>query len=391
MSKRALLILVGGRQIPNLLVAQHLRPEIIVPVASHEALGEGDAWSQIAPALRQLCPNGVAEPISVDGFDVQQTREACNSALANHANAEWIFNLTCATKVMSIGAYEVAQQYGASAWYLDTATRRVVTLTGHAPQEDLYHLTVGDYMAAYGRTVAEVGIPPTPAQLAFAKYLGQNPRAAMTFARALQNANAAQAGRDHTAIIQLTSRSRILPKVCGEARKAGLLLSYQVAPNGTVRCALRGSHLWQFMSGLWLEIYVWAAARDAACFDDYRYGLRIPGEFGQNEIDLAATHAASLLIAECKTEEKSLERPEHLYKLDSIAGMVGGKFVGRMFISSQSVPMGTDQRKSYESFCDQARARQVVVVTGDDLINLTSILKREAGADARQRPTYTRG
>jgi hypothetical protein len=41
--KRAMLILVGGRQTANVLTSMYLRPSVIVPIASQEALREGDA------------------------------------------------------------------------------------------------------------------------------------------------------------------------------------------------------------------------------------------------------------------------------------------------------------------------------------------------------------
>ncbi len=102
-----------------------------------------------------------------------------------------------------------------------------------------------------------------------------------------------------------------------------------------------------------------------------------------NQIDLAATYAASPLIAECKTEARPF-RTEHLDQLRAITSMIGGSFVGALFISARSQQRADAQ--ALAAFKGQADARQIVVVTGDQLGQLPDILKREA-----IRPAYARG
>lgn len=41
--RTALLVLIGGRQTPNVLSAQYLRPDVIAPIASREAMQSGVA------------------------------------------------------------------------------------------------------------------------------------------------------------------------------------------------------------------------------------------------------------------------------------------------------------------------------------------------------------
>ncbi len=398
MPQRALLILIGGRQIPNLLTAQYLKPDIIVPIASHEALRSGDAWSRIEPALRQLCPQGLEDPIEedslrVDAFDIEAIHTACRNALNKYPEAAWVFNVTCATTIMSIGAYEVARQVGVSVWYLDTASRRVVTLVGTPPEENLYHLKVADYMDVYGRR-PEGSDAPDHQLTSFAQRLAQQPQEAMAFRDALRNAglNQKRSSAAHSGTIPSSSA---FMDFCELAVEAGLISSYQSLPSQQIRCDITGSELWKYVDGDWLEVYAWSVARDAGCFDDYRHSLRLPiissEETASNEVDLAATHMASLLIAECKTEKEPFS-VRHLTKLHAIAAMVGGDFVSRLFIASQSEHFYRShpgRSQSYDNFCSQARAHQIVVVTGEQLSNLGEILRREAGADPKQRSTYS--
>lgn len=402
MLKRALLILVGGRQIPNLLSAQYLMPDVVVPITSRDAMGDNGAWSSIDHALRQICPDGVVDPrkeeqFKVDAFDLEEVRTACNAALDLHPDAEWISNVTCATTIMSIGAYEVGRQRNTSIWYFDTATRRVVTLSGNPPDQDLYHLKVADYMGAYGRRPKVVEKPPSQQQVNFARKLASVPADAMKFREALRKAKANEGKSDQPRNILLKAISATTQEFCELAKYAGMIERYDMTPENALYCELPNDRLWKFMEGLWLEVYAWVAAKDADCCDDYQYGLKIPmrdpNESSSNEIDLALTHAASLLIGECKSERKPFET-EHLDHLRTVASMVGGNFVGCVFITGQLASrFPGDQYKegSFARFCSQARARQIVVVPGEELVNLSAILRREAGADSEQRPTFMRG
>lgn len=137
------------------------------------------------------------------------------------------------------------------------------------------------------------------------------------------------------------------------------------------------------MDGQWLELFGYDAAQ-AGCFDDVCYNLEIPipHQNTTNQIDLAATYAASLFIAECKAEGEPF-KIAHLDQLSAITDMIGSSFVVKLFITARSQQKTNPQQMA--SFLDQAKARQIVVVTGEQLANLVTILKQEV-----QQPTYAR-
>jgi hypothetical protein len=397
MAERALLVLIGGRQIPNLLTAQALKPDFIVPIASHEALRDNGVWTRIKPVLERICPRGVADPTEhtafrVDAFDPEAVRQAVRQAIGRHPSAEWIFNITCATTIMSIGAYEVGIERGVSIWYLDTATRRIVTLAGQPPERNLYKVTVEHYMAAYGRRVILPKTTPTLQAITFAKDLAQQPDEAMRFREALRKGKANEGKQDQPREVVLQSASAAIKSFCDLAQSALMMDSYRVHPNQILRCQLPNNKLWKFMEGQWLEIYTWVSAHEAQVFDDYQLDVCIPvehpDESSSNELDLALTHEASLLIAECKCEVEP-SKTEHLTKLRAIANMVGGNFVGCIFITAQpssAFPGDKNKHGSFEHFCSQARAHQVVVVPGENLADLKEIFLKEAGAKSTERP-----
>lgn len=201
--------------------------------------------------------------------------------------------------------------------------------------------------------------------------------------RFIRNSNFSLLGHGETKTNPLTSRSEFITSLCQQAKSVGLLREFTRTSSG-FELTVVGDDLYRFLDGCWLEVFVYSAARDAGCFDDVKLDIKIPGVSGTNNLDLAATHAASLVIAECKTE-KDL-KTEHLDKLASIANLVGGNYVGRLFITSKVMNQhDVAQRQSFDAFCGQARNRRVLVVTGDLLRKLTGILKQEV-----DRPTYAR-
>ncbi|MGQ9549306.1 MAG: Card1-like endonuclease domain-containing protein [Roseiflexus sp.] len=377
----ALLVLIGGRQTPNVLSAQFLRPDIIAPIASREAMHPDGAWEKVKPVLKQLSPQ-VLDPRIVDAFDLNAIRKQCAAAMDDIPNARWVCNITCATTIMSIGAYEEGRARNASVWYFDTAGRRVVTLAGQPPNGDPYRLSVEHYLQIYDRSVQPMQ-PPSQSQVMLAQQMAQAPDEAIAFRDILRTA-AADAKFIKPRRLMTQPLTSTMVRWCEQAQNAGFISAIRKLPNGYEIEQMDGA-LWDFVNGIWLEIYAWNAAQRAGCFDDCRLSIIIPAPDGRssNQIDLAMTHAASLLIAECKTESQPF-RTQHLDQLRAITSIIGGSFVGALFITARSQHKANPD--AFTSFCDQARARQIVVITGDRLTQLPDILKREAAS-----PTFPRG
>ncbi len=143
---------------------------------------------------------------------------------------------------------------------------------------------------------------------------------------------------------------------------------------------------YSFLNGGWLEFYAWIVANETEKFDDANYSLTIPTDGDQKEIDLALSYAGALLIAECKTDTKPF-KTTYLEKIVAVSSLIGANFVGKLFITNQ-IPDCSNS--AVKDFFNQAKVRQIVVVTGKELKDLSEILKTEAGVE-RKRPTYNRG
>ncbi|MBI3650826.1 MAG: DUF1887 family protein [Acidobacteria bacterium] len=383
--ERGLLLLIGGRQMPNFLTAQYLLPNVIVPIASHEAMK--DAWKKIEPALKSLELNTVF-PKEVDAIGLDEIKEKCQEALKEFPNVEWVFNITCATSVMSIAAYEVAKEHGASAWYLDTNTRRVATLCGKPPKANLYHVKIADYLRAYGRNIGTKGIDNASASLeSLARQLALDAATTTAFQHSLGKS---VQGKDALKAKNLSSKTEPLADkvrtLFYAAQTAEMLYGIQETDAGELEFILPGRESFLFLNGGWLEFYTWLIARDTKSFDDACYSLTIPADGDQKEIDLALTYAGALLIAECKTDAKPF-KTTYLEKLVAVSSLIGANFVGKIFITNQTPDYSNS---SIKDFFNQAESRQIIVVTGNELTNLSAILEKEVGIN-KQLPTYFRG
>src|SRR2546427_367012 len=102
------LILVGGRPMPNMLTILNEKPGIVVAITSRDRKEE---LPYVKKAIRELLKNTKPncdldalddELYIVDAFDLPQISMACERALQNYPEAEWLFNITGATTIMSI-------------------------------------------------------------------------------------------------------------------------------------------------------------------------------------------------------------------------------------------------------------------------------------------------
>jgi hypothetical protein len=101
----------------------------------------------------------------------------------------------------------------------------------------------------------------------------------------------------------------------------------------------------------------------------------------EKEFDLALIYKAQLIVAECKAESNPFQaKKQHLHKLAAKANVLGGSYVGKLFITNQSATGG-----SIKPFLEQAEQYNIVVVTAEQLPEIAQILEKEA-----KNPKYRR-
>src|SRR5260221_8354283 len=189
--KKALLILVGGRIIPNVLTILNEEPDLIVPIISKDERN----FERFEKGIRTLFAeknrsfdweNCWDTSFKVEAFNLEDIKEKCLQAIDKYPGCEWIFNITSATTIMSMGAYEAAKERLAqgipiSCWYLDTAHTNIVRLTGKERDSSIFNISLDDYVAVHNRRL-EKSVWQKPRAdiekqwLTFARFLVEDPK-----------------------------------------------------------------------------------------------------------------------------------------------------------------------------------------------------------------------
>ncbi len=411
---KALLILVGGRPIPNVLTVIHEKPELIVAICSKESAKR--EWLDLNQAITRLLPScPIEEPDPVDAFEVAEIQDTCEKELLRYPDANWIFNVTTATSLMTLGAYKAAEKYRRQykkpikCWYLNTANTRVISLIDEdridkGTDESIFSIEVDQYLTAHNYKLLPGNLNIyqkcylQDTWLTIAKRLGSNPQEAyllkqiMSEAEKTGNGSPKRAKEGEVEIFKGGYRS----EKCTSSEAHNLLKELEIV--GILKKLRQdsiGLHFtlserqYKFLNGAWLEIYVYQIAQELGIFHDCEWGQEIADNnpkrsvktsLRYNELDVSMTYKAQLLIAECKTGKAGLES-ETLDNLGTIADLLGGKFVGKLLVTNQSMsddidPNDIDRKKemSHNDFLTKADRKGIYVVTREELPNLSETL-----------------
>jgi len=378
--KKALLVVAGGRAIPDVLALYVVQPHLVITITSEQGWDNENAFVEVAKSL----PNYeklVSIP-NVNAYDFEIAKQACIDACEPYppSNWDWAFSISSGPKITGIAAYEVAKEKGIPCLYIDTQREKVVSLITDVqitPQQ-LFHMDVQEYMkiqqrkpkihdqevAQYRRKVEKWGNIARLLALSF-----DTPSFTKLMYEKKENVLIALS----PALLPTSPLLRSLEKFRA--------IRTEHNSDGTITCAFTSKHSAKFLgTGDWLEIYVWHEVNEAKFADDCKWGYEIISS-AKNELDVVLTYKSQLIFAECKTEAEPFEgKTGHLDRINNKAEMLGRTYVTKLFITN-----GSKTKKGYTNFMEQAKLRKIVVATAEDLPNIGQIMKREA-----ENPTYPR-
>ena len=369
--KKALLMLTGGRGITDLLVIKCLQPDIVLNITTVQGLR---AAQSLKDFVYDHFNSHMEILVPVNPYDEQEIKIRCNEALQRFPDAEWVMHFTSSPKVIGIYAHDVARERNIPYLFLDTGGEQIVSLVNSSSIESdkLFHASIEEYIGAYGRRYE------IPKSLSYR----QKAESYFYIAHALvHNLSATQ-----LLLEQLRKKPRnqlpVQLMINQEARSLiELLASFGVLTfaeaTNELSCVLTDNDILEFLRGDWLEVYVWHEACKAGFADDCRWGYKIVADLPSNELDVVLTYKARLLIAECKTSKDPFST-DHLYKIHSVADLVGGNYVRQVFVTNIPRPQKEDER--FANFCEQAKIRRISVITGEQLPDIGNLLMQQIGA-----------
>lgn len=377
--KKVLFVIAGGRATPDVLALFYVQPQVVVYLTSEEGWSDEEAFVHIAESM--LIIEHIYPIRNVSAYNFESATQACLMACAAYPETEWdvTFTIGSGPKLSSIAAYEVAKQKKVPCLFIDTPHETIISLTTPTklPEVNLFHLSVEDYMRIQHRTYQQHHYK-TAMYRTIAEAWGDMARTVACSAD----------GPQFTLLMHdyINNEYKLgLPATLPHALATSPLLqelwnTYHVIDittdeRGEECCTFTSDEAAHFLStGDWLEVYVWYEAVQAAFADDCRWGYQIANGKAQNELDLALTYKAQLVIGECKTDKNPFKQKRvYLDTLDSNAHLLGGNYVTKLFITHQPRTL-----EGYTPFKEQADKRHIVVLIAEDMPQIGATLKREA-------------
>ena len=389
--KKALLIITGGRAIPNVLSLLWLQPQLVRVILSKQG------WDKYKPAFTDIAnsiPGCKLEYITdIDAYNINAGMQACRDACTLYPDDEWdwTFEITSSPKVTGIAAYEVAKEKHIPCWHIDTQREQHISLIQHVEVdlERFFDLTLDDYMTTQHRTweipnkiyreqvkqwthvARELVLSPTASELLSLFYEKKK--------EYKKNGGNGDPVHQEFELPHHLIAHPALPML--ETEK---LITVKKQPNREILWSFTSGDAAKFIgTGDWLEFYVWNEAINAGLVDEEhcQWGCSVYEGSLEKEFDLALIYKAQLIVAECKAESNPFQaKKQHLHKLAAKANVLGGSYVGKLFITNQPATGG-----SIKSFLEQAEQYKIVVVTAEQLPEIACILEKEA-----KNPKYGR-
>ena len=389
-----LIMLTGGRSTPAILGALSLKPQ---PRAVEFITSRDEVHRE--KEIRKVLPKKMIqtdEGISVSAYNMQETIDACQALMERHNNGPFMINLSSGTKIMALGAYEFAKRKSISALYVDTVGEQIIDLVTD-DSCSLSDVDVKAYLSYFGRDfhpkfdASKFSIPFEQA-LQVTRDLVKLGEPALNV---LERIRIDGKGKDEprTKRIKNYAPSQNEEQVWNYLVDVGLLKDTQQR-GGVFKFTIKRHGDYAFLEGDWLEMYCWDEVRQQpdeknALFDDVQFSVELPSnEHGaRKEIDVAAMYRGQIIICSCKAGTNKIWSTGHLDELRAVSSLIGGKFCSRIFIAAKHPPEKTqhDAFQAYQRFCNQAKDREIVVITGEQLENIGT-----AFAEQAKKPKYRR-
>ncbi|MCS7060280.1 MAG: DUF1887 family CARF protein [Anaerolineae bacterium] len=384
--QKIMISLLGGRPVPNIQAALHLKPERVYFVASADSIGPGGNYQKALGGLPDAMKPD--QPLrAVQPYSMRETQAACAALVAQHPDDDIVLVLASEPKMMSLGAYEFARQR--SNVRVCNVTRDGLVWLSNEQKEPM-KISLCDYFAAYGWQVdwsaahtQEVALKPYQEVLnAVEQHLSVACDLFTQMRVAAQQANQNRTGQRRCACALGEEARALLQAV----RNAGWLSNLQFDQSYISWSAPQRDDLNSFvLSGEWLEALVFRTAVRAGQFDACAWNIReTQQQQHTRQLDFVGIRSGEMVIASCKVGNR-LERT-FFEEIRARADQLGKTMCSPMLISTADNVSDDATRWGRET--------EVVLVTRKDLPGLDKIFRKvidgKQDADPKHISVYPR-
>jgi len=378
---------VGKQPMPILIPILQFRPsstQLIVTDEVQEVAQHIREAVRVDPKTADL---RVYSHEPVNPHDARDTYKRCEAILSNSRFAERqsAINITGGTTLMNLGAQQAAKEFGVPMLYVDTDDEVIVHLLPNgqetnSPEDVTVWVSARVYLAAHGASVSlrgpwGQGIAKREKRIQSfveaARFLG---RAGSRSARLLDEIRTAYCGPDKVVILpNADGKER---ELAGKLTQQGLLADLQDEANGIRFDVVDDKLKRDFLTGRWLELYVYDACVTSGLFDDVLLDVMVSRRAEprpvENQLDVVATWHGRLAVISCKTGRRQMEDDENkwaVYELDSLLqAELMGLYARKVLVSNRAELRG--------ALANRAQLSQVKCVTGPQLADVARIVRR---------------
>ncbi len=402
--RRLLILLLGGRIQPAAMTAFQLQPALVACVVSQDT---ADVADNMVDLLRRRFPDmQIAASQAVSAIAPDATRNAVEALIQQYPDCAPTVSLTGAPVPMTLGAYEVARTHGIPAYYLPSNESTLLDVAGESKREQVaLRLDLPDFLLVHGFHLLSPDRYPSNIPARFNQaitHLQRDFTVATELLKWLTGKSMTYGLRQRGWLLGEAHRALLL-----QLAEAGVIkrLAWPYGRSeGTVEYQVSDAECMKFLSGGWLEQYVYQAAHIeppgvGILFDHMAYGLELQSNEAQKaiggakqatrEVDFIGLRRNAPLIASTKTVERFWQKA-YLDELVAVGNLLGGSFCTKLFVTNQPMPKGIarserDWPLAAQQFLAHAKDAKVVVVTGETLGEIKRVLVHEA-----IKPTDTR-
>lgn len=295
---KVLVNLIGGQPAPVYIATRTINPDKVVLVFSK------DSEAQVRRIKNTLTSYNYDE-LEVSPYNFDDCYEKLSDKLKETSSNEVIMNLTSGTKIMSIAGFKVFDEANKEIIYIDSQNHFLIRITKEkeiTQSQINVQFGIKDYFSLYGY-LTETGNERFPDNETFA----QLNRICSTYFALLKNiiAKINIGLKEKKSIIEVKDDSSQCYFRYDYKKSKGILKITQ--GRNTIETGLISPEMIAYITGYWLEDFIYNKIRNLRIFDELQRNLKIfsirdnlQPEY-LNEFDIVGIRNQTLYIFECKS------------------------------------------------------------------------------------------
>ncbi len=384
--------LLGGRPVPNILAALHIKPDCLYFVVSEDSLGEGSNYEKAVGALpTHLQPSA---PCPVKPYVLEETIQKCEEIAKQHEKDQIIITSASEPKTMGFGAYDFARSFREKGRDVDMcylSREGLIWVFRSVNNVEPVSITLKDYFASYGWNIV---LRTDEASERFQKLVSLLTEKLPISHRLLCVLRSNDRGKGKRTIRHNKSLDDTEFFVLEEIEKLGIVSNVNRTNTETSWTINSDEDARFLLTGDWLEFCIFRYAIGLAAYQSHplfnECGWGVKDTTGKGEIDFAGIFGGQVIVVSCKTED-SIKRT-WFEELHSKAEQLGKGMCSALLVSSVSKSSRTE--KDLQDYEKWANERQIVLVMAEDIPKMSDILRKivtgDKNADPKHIPYYAR-